>query len=380
MNNLQLSEKKAGKYCIFLFALFFAQCFLFTATPLEAQIRRNIIALHPFRGPPEFFDMSLTVYEQAMNDIPRVSNFMYAVFPIDLNNLPPDVPEGGFPPWISPSPSITGDSAYAITGEVTEDLDIPDAFRLRLYLWRLEDSRLLGSDEMTIETPEDLGTLPFFLEWVLSWIEEEAPPAGPLTIIAYSGMAQEEHWLYIGLRGGGGYSQLTYDYRNARSALVRDVTSLMSANAALQISVQLIRFFEFQTELNMVANFGPVIDHSTGDSDGRYVTFDLNIPFLAKFVMQSGRLKVGLFGGAYLHLPMIQTGSDAAIAYYDYKADIPGITVGLSAAWRVRRGSLFIDARIDYDGHWFNQDLEKINYRRTTNVNVGYEVGFFRKN
>ena len=186
---------------------------------LEAQ---EVIAMHPFRATSEAENMSNLFFQRLRQELPTVSDGDYRDFLIDLTRLPADVPEGGFPPWICPSPSITADSAFALTGEASPDEDFPGSFRIRVYLWRMEGARLLGSDETTVATLEDLNTLPYFLDWILSWIEDGFEPTVVYTeaepIIVYAGTPYEHKWLYLGLRGGGGYSRWTYDYRHHAKA------------------------------------------------------------------------------------------------------------------------------------------------------------------
>ena len=145
---------------------------LLFAAALGAQ---EPVAMHPMIGPPETQEIAAAFFDRARREVVIVSGGKYIAFNIDLSRLPPDVPEGGFPPWICPSPSITASAAYAITGEAAPDPDTPEAFRMRLYLWKMEGARLLGSDEMTVTGPEDLEATPAFIEWVLSWIVEEEP-------------------------------------------------------------------------------------------------------------------------------------------------------------------------------------------------------------
>ena len=336
------------------------------------------IAVHPLRGSPQESEqisrMAHIFFDAIIHTLPEVPGG-YLSYPIDLSLLSPDVPEGGFPPWVCPSPSITRNAVYAITGEMAPDPGIPGGFRLRLYLWQLDGTRLLGSDEMTIEGPEDLSILPFFLEWVLSWIVDEADIECPSGI---GDQEMERYWLYLGLRGGGGYSQWTHDFKDDSTDHI--ITSFTSINAALQASVQLTRFFELQTEFNFIADFGPVEDHIAGEEDSSLFSLELKIPILAKLVLQSGRLRTGLFAGAYLHLPLMHSGSDATLSYYDYRANIPGFVFGMNVGWHLGRGHLFFDGRFEYDGHWFTNEPESINYRHSARFNIGYELGFFPKN
>ena len=350
--------------------------FLVLVFPLSLAAQ-DLIALHPLRASAESASMAELFFDRMRRELPEAGGGDYGAFIIDLTRLPPDVPAGGFPPYICPSPSITGRSLYAITGEASPDEVFPGAFRMRLYLWRMDGSRLLGSDEMTLTGPGDLEMTGGFLAYVLSWIEEDVP-AEPVIIYAEPEIVlvpveaepHEENWLYVGVRGGMGYSRWTYDYRD--SSTHHDVTSFISTNISAQASVYFTHFFAVQTELNYVYDV-----KTDGDS---YSSQSLNVPLLAKFVMRGAHIKAGIFGGIYYHLPLSQSGSAEVRDYYDYTADFPGFVFGMSMGWKVGPGYLFIDGRFAYDGHWFTSDLGTINYRNSTRVSVGYEMGFFQKN
>ena len=339
--------------------LIMVSCFLFS-THLQAQ---EIIALHPFKGPAEGEAITGLFFERIEQELPNAGGGNFRGFPINLAQLPPDVPPGGFPPWICTSPSVTGTSAFAITGEAAPDQYFEGAFRMRLYLWRMEDARLLGSDELTVMGPDDLEPLVGFLDWVLSWIESDVSPENIATVgIGYLS-PYHQSWLYLGLRGGGGYSRWIYDYR--------DVTEMASANIALQASFYFTRFFAVHTELNLLSDFRM--------GQGFFMSLNLNIPVMLKLVFIGERVKAGVFGGVYFHLPLTQLGNNVFVTYYDYQADFPGFVFGLSVGWRLGPGNLFFDGRFEYDRHWFNTELKRINSRDSVRFNIGYEIGLFRK-
>ena len=345
-----------------------AFCSLFSAR-LQAQ---DIVALHPFRGTPETSAIANQFFQRMQQELPGIASGAYRGFPIDLSRLPPDVPEGGFPPWICPSPSITGAAAFAITGEAGLDPDFPDATRVRLYLWMLDGARLLGSDEMTVFDSGDLNGIPGFLEWVMSWIREDAEAEAEVVYIYEQGEYFQQYWLNLGLRGGGGYSRWTYDHRE--NMTTHEVSSLASANIALQTALHFSRFFALQPEAELVYDF-----RLLGSDDDSFSALSLNVPVLLKLMLQGEKVVAGIFGGVYLHVPLSQEGEYDIREYFEYKADFPGIVFGLSAGWRVGSGNLFIDGRFKYDGHWFDEELERINYRNSIRLNIGYEIGLIRK-
>jgi hypothetical protein len=175
----------------FVIALFFA------AVPVFAEI----IALHPLKGEPyqiadQFFDVLQQALAQAPGD--------WTIYTINLNDpkWPGDVPPGGFSPTMCPSPSITRGAPYVITGEVSEDPEYYNSYRMRLYLWRTEDFKLLAIDELT--APDRFTcemVMPLLLDNMLPAIEREAFPAvsAKATPSPARGPAWDPNrWLYAG--------------------------------------------------------------------------------------------------------------------------------------------------------------------------------------
>jgi len=88
---------------------------------------------------------------------------------IDMTNLPDDVPEGGFPPYICPSPSITRTYPYALTGEITRTNT--GSWSLRLYFWYMPEIRLVFTSTLTARNMSEYRLLlPGLLEKLFSQI------------------------------------------------------------------------------------------------------------------------------------------------------------------------------------------------------------------
>ena len=145
---------------------------------------------------------------------------------IDMTDLPPDIPVGGFPPSVSPHPWLFGNAGFAITGSVFID-PFSGLRTLRLYLWQASDYRPLFIDEMVATNRETAGMfLPIMLRWLFSWIPPEEVPSVVVEtvivveevevevtrtvireqqVIVYRDMGTEvpNRWLYFGLRAGG---------------------------------------------------------------------------------------------------------------------------------------------------------------------------------
>ena len=384
----------------------------------------EIIALHPFKGEPkeiadEFFDV-------LFNELLHVP-VQYIAFPISLDDLPPDIPPGGFPANICPSPEITHDASYTITGEFYADLDYADSYRVRLYLWDMALRRLLIMDELTAADRETCEyRMPYMLNWLLSWIDRdklaapdpgveerswvlgeaaappEPPPAAPWDSSrwAYIGPKggegttaldnpdqwvylgpEPEKWLHLGLRGGAGYSQWFYKPDPGRAPGSRDTANFWNANAALQAAFHITRFLDIQTEVNVASDFGSVANIIDGSAEGNGTAFawSLTVPLLLRLGLRGSHLKAGVFGGAHLYLPLGTTNGDSLGDYFDYRPDQPGFTFGLNIGWKLGPGYLFLDGRFEYDGNWYNKDKGPVYYRNSIKVNTGYEFGLFNK-
>ena len=60
------------------------------------------------------------------------------------------------------------DIEYVITGEISSG-ENNNNYELRLYFWRMLDAELLITDSIII--PDELETLPGFIEWIFSWVD-----------------------------------------------------------------------------------------------------------------------------------------------------------------------------------------------------------------
>jgi hypothetical protein len=63
------------------------------ASGVGEPVETTIIALVPFKGSPE--DIIIEFGDVLQEALPNVG--AYTPFPVDMNNLPPDVPPGGYP-------------------------------------------------------------------------------------------------------------------------------------------------------------------------------------------------------------------------------------------------------------------------------------------
>ena len=150
--------------------LFFCLLFFSLSLRLFAQFdSRELVALIPFWGENE--EMIEEFGEELFYSVDDM--YEYRPWVVDMTDIPPDVPEGGFPPYICPSPSLTGEALYALTGDLEWD-DFTYMWRMRLYLWRMADNRLIYTDELNAYDTEGARFgLPAMVEWLFSWIPRD---------------------------------------------------------------------------------------------------------------------------------------------------------------------------------------------------------------
>ncbi|MDR0553706.1 MAG: hypothetical protein LBG76_02755 [Treponema sp.] len=134
------------------------------------QTEKIVLSTVPFRGSPQYIvdDCFSALLDVLPTTLPN-----YDPVPVDMNNLPPDVPANGQPAYVCPSPSMTRDAPLALTGEVALGED--GLYHLRLYLWNTSDQRLVFSDEVVVEDrqgAEDM--LPGILIWIFGWLKEKS--------------------------------------------------------------------------------------------------------------------------------------------------------------------------------------------------------------
>jgi hypothetical protein len=346
---------------------------------------QETIAVHPLSdetGTP----MSVIFLEELIKAIPNVPDYtgVYRPFSIDLvNNRPADVPPGGFPPYICPSPSITADAAYAITGEVGVSKDNPGEYWVRIYLWQMDKGRLIASDMVNASDRASCAeSYPYVLGYLYSIIDESKqiavqPPSQeqdtslpqeipvqqqPEQIQAVyrpssKKPAPAQQWLNLGLHAGGGNS--TWKEGDAFSGCV-------NANAAFQIGVNVIPQLTIQTEANMNIHF----DIDSFDRN----FWHMNVPLLFRFNLRNEPVKASIYLGPYLFFPM--PWSETPYADVDFYKLI-GMSYGVSAGWKFGPGYLFIDGRFN---HLLFLADGGIHYPSNATVfGIGYEIELIKK-
>jgi len=358
--------------------------FLFLPLILFAQTNRTqSVALVPFWGPND--QLIREFGEELYKGVNDLQGYRSDI--IDMTNLPDDVPEGGFPPYICPSPSLIKTNPIALTGELTADPDDEEFWHLRLYLWEMADTRLVFSDELTAyDRAECADGLPGMLEWLFGWLKKEAtegegnlsaPTTGRQVFITTS---MPLHWMYIGLRFG--WTPLRIQTAPSWDAPDLRYTGnyLDGINAALSFSVGLapesVPFFSrFGLQLEAVFNY------DMGKFEPNPVeAMTLTPGLLLKFqVYRQGNILLSFFGGGYTSMCINDN------IGYDQKFPI-GWTAGINFGGKLDplSGIFFVDIRyssdifntyVKMDGEGYGEGFT----RNALTISIGYEIGIVKK-
>ncbi|MDR0553833.1 MAG: hypothetical protein LBG76_03405 [Treponema sp.] len=368
---------------------------------LWAQDKKSIVSTVPFRGSPQnlvddYFSVLSNIFTSALPEFTPV--------PVDMNNLPSDVPANGQPAYVCPSPSLTKEAPYALTGEVTLGED--GQYHLRLYLWDTTDQRLIFSDEVVAQNRQECEDyLPGVLNWIFSWQAKEkekekeladalAVEAPPPVVVAAPVNEPKEKWLYLGLRGGGSLrlsaqsSTLFWEDQSISFPYITPLWDFVNMNAAFHIAVHLFTLGKLQIDVQAEAIF--TTDHASftwldnGNTEqSPFKSMSLMFPLLARFSLRENILSMGIQGGVYYTLPLGQMENKALVqgSSFDYALDLPlGYTAGIYFGVKAGPGSLFLDARWADDlGEFQNNAGEPLYHRSMIIVNFGYELGIITK-
>jgi len=365
--------------------LFLSQLFLFLPLIIFAQSNRTeSVALVPFWGPDEQFIKEFG--EELYKGVNELQGFRSVI--IDMTDLPEDVPEGGFPPYICPSPSLIKSNPIALTGELTPDPDDDEFWHLRLYLWEMADTRLVFSDELTAyDRDECAAALPGMLDWLFSWLKKGKSGSGSDTDIDYASLygqgkqvfittSMPLQWLYVGGRAGWTPSRIQTAPDPDKRYGFQDFHSL---NAALSVSAAVapesVPFFSrFLVQADGIFNYD--FHPKTDKIPAPFTTMSISPAVLLKFqAYRHGNLLFSLFGGAYT--------SFALDNKTKYGSSFPvGWTAGATFGGKLDPipGIFFFDVRFSMDlfDTWVKADQER--YRRSAvTLCIGYEFGFMTK-
>jgi hypothetical protein len=341
--------------------------------------RTESVALVPFWGADENFIQEFgEVLFEGVNDMQG-----YRSVVIDMTDLPEDVPEGGFPPYICPSPSLIKTNPIALTGELTPDPDDDEFWHLRLYLWEMADTRLIFSDELTAyDRDECAAAMPGMLEWLFSWLKRARAGSGSGTEMdvnmsdlygqgrqVFITTSMPLQWVYAGVRFGWTPSRIQSALTdNDRISYYDTINAALSASLA--VAPESVPFFcRFMVQVDGILNydFQPKLPNST---------MSINPTALLKFqAYRRGNLLFCLLGGAYtsFHLDNIT----------EYETKFPvGWTAGATFGGKLdpAPGVFFIDVRFSMD--LFNTRIQPSQdgfKRKSLTISLGYEYGFITK-
>ena len=351
---------------------FFCLLFFFLTFWLSAQASSftSSVALFPLWGDNEGIVDSFG--EELFISINAQDNFV--PWWVDMTNLPSDVPIGGFPPYVCPSPSTTRTSPFAVTGEVIQQRST-GLWRLRLYLWRMTDSRLIISDELSARDLDDCRSiLPYILTWMFSQTREESvvrvveQPTEQIRTIYFTA-SEPTKWLYLGLRGGGSmriYSDMdAYIAHPDRSEIV----SYENFHFAFHTNLQFSSFLGLQLEALYTRVLADKLE-----------SWSFMFPFMLKGSYRTGTISIAGFAGCYFWVPLGEV-TNIENKYNFIPEDPPlGYTAGIMLGNKVGPGYIFIDVRwaSDFKDH-VNEFTKEHFHRSIFSLSLGYELGFFTK-
>jgi hypothetical protein len=237
---------------------------------------------------------------------------------------------------------------------------------------------------ITVEGPPKIEYITVEAPPIIEYITVESPPKIEYVTVENPGAVdspgyEEEKWLYLGARIGAG-SSIWFDKSDLNPYsdwALPSSSRFYGANAALQASLHLLRFFDLQAEVNLNTDFENILDTTTGKMD-RFYSWTLTVPVMAKLLLRGAHTKAAIFAGPYFYIPLFLSGPYYAAERFEYKPNLLGILFGMNAGWKIGGGYLFLDSRFEYDGHW-GKRATGISYRNTLKVSLGYERGFFIK-
>jgi len=378
--------------------LFLCVLFMYFPAQLFAQTQEREVALLPFWGDDD--EIIVEFGDELYNALIDLEGFRPVQ--VDMYDLPLDVPDGGFPPFVSPSPSLTGDAPFAITGSVF--YNVQGQRYLRLYLWEVSGERPLFTDEMIASDREVVGLiLPFMLRLLFQWIPMEGTQVflGPLLphpapeppepvvqtiilggerVLVYQAPPIPNRLLYVGLRLGGNVQ--IFDPLLDSGTVFGNAEYLdfyfRNLSAAVHLNLQLLGFQFSRFPLNPIAMFLGLQFEGIATKDFDNSAFSLMMPALFRMTVRGGTSSFSLLAGAYMFSLLWEDDPSIQFSSSIGPFDGWGFTAGLGMGSRVGPGNIFVDMR------WSNDMFRSImawgDFRRSMiSVSVGYDLGFINR-
>jgi hypothetical protein len=371
--------------------------FLFLPLCLFAQAgNREMVAVIPFWGPNETTQVQFA--EEVLNGINRLGGYRSTL--IDMTDIPEDVPEGGYEPNVCPSPSLTKGIPFAMTGEVSEDFDT-GGWALRVYLWRMEGTRLIYSDRLVAFDRETCRLiLPGLLDWIFSFLKEDDAPfslvaagaageGGGVSQVRYYAPEEPNHWLYIGLRGGvalkalGDPGTALYKPNPQIGAMFEDKDGPYTYWSTMNIANAAITFaWMFPDNALFASPFGLQVEGLFDwDSEEDYMSIAV-AGILRTHLYRKGTAAITLLPGLYWAPEKMLNNENFErniVLEGKRRPGGAGVTVGINAGNKFGPGYLYLELR--YMGDWFFRTAKGGEgfIRHLAGLCIGYEFGIIEK-
>jgi hypothetical protein len=359
-----------------------------TCVSIIAPAQTPVVAVLPFSG--EDADLGLRFTDAVMAEIAGQGRYTPAAAP-----FPAD-------PSVSPvllyADVLHAD--YVLTGAASYRRDEAQ-YHLTLWLWNMEIGDLVCSDEMVCRDREDMARiLPLLLEWLFSRISSDEtgdpvvtegpeppapPPEPPAVREPVSPPAPpdrprddiQDHWLYLGIRGGG---SLRFYMEGDKSffAGAGPADQAFGWEGAFQAAVRLLPFLALQGEA--------IFTQDRLSIGGKKMSsYSMMFPLLLRFVIRKGSVTLSPLGGVYYILPVgdMEFSAPGASSFVPWTHPLPlGYTLGLSTGVKIGPGSLFLDLRYSGDlsaAEFDNAAGSKLYTRNMVSFTLGYEFGLVKR-
>jgi hypothetical protein len=377
---------------LYVFFLFFSSLCLFAQTG-----NREVVAVVPFWGVDETIQLEFA--QEVMDGINRLAGYRSSL--IDMTNIPEDVPEGGYEPNVCPSPSLTRGLPYAMTGEVTEDYD-SGGFALRVYLWRMEGTRLVYSDRLVAFDKETCRlVLPGLLDWMFSFLKDIENPfvlggvgsgggdgGGGVTQVVIFAPEEPSHWLHLGLRAG-----ISMKILAEPGALINPIpgdlpmfTTMNVLNGALTLAWMFPDNALFASPFGLQAEVLFDWDYNWGqgeEKDFNYMTLAF-AGVLRTHLYRKGKAAITLLTGGYFALAPFENDRHFTNTVKVGDKRYPngfGLTAGINGGQKFGPGYLYLEVR--WMGDFFSTTYSKddnLGFKRhLVGLCIGYEFGIIEK-
>jgi hypothetical protein len=242
------------------------------------------------------------------------------------------------------------DPRYVITGSIFED----EGMRIfEIYLWKMEDSSLMGSQELAYnDATEALTFIPFFMWTMYSTLPADKKAAEQEDI------RWKNKWFYLGLQAGGSTRfYLPVDNGPRGVALVY--------NGGLRFETQFLSFISpgkffslsFQTGADITVDLPRYSNHEVlwGDWLGETIpnlrktelefeALSLMVPAILKFNIKPGKFVIAPYGGVYYSFIFSKNWTG------DLTLSPPfGVMAGVSVGRKLGIGVLSLDIGYGFD-------------------------------